>query len=112
MRGLFKIVLLFFTLATLFLLEPNNLHSSSIEFEGFISRVKKESVVFVSNNIFNGEIHSNQQKDNQNTIGSTPLVLAYQSFGSSISKNITQLNGCFIHNLSTDKQKVHQIRAP
>jgi hypothetical protein len=112
MRGLFKIVLLFFALATLFLLEPSSLHSSSIESEGFISGVKKESIVLVSNNIFNEEISSNQQKDHQNTLGSTPLVLVYQPFDNTIFKNITQLNGGFIYNLSTDKQKVHQIRAP
>ena len=112
MKRLFHIVMLFFALAISFLLEPSAIQAQPIDTIGTIQGVQKETVVLVSNNIFNGEITSNQQKNDQNFSGSVPLVLAYQPVNNLFDKNKTQLNGCFIHNLSTDKQKVHQIRAP
>ena len=112
MKRLFKIFLFFFALALTLLLEPSSLQNSNIDITGSIQKVKNETVVLVSNNMLGGEITSYQEKNDTNFSNSTSLVINYQNFDNLLSKNQAQLNGCFIHNLSTDKEKVHQIRAP
>ena len=112
MRQFFRIIIVFFTSALLLLLEQNYIQAQSVDSIGYIQNIKNETVVLVSNNILNSEVFSSEQKNDQNFIGSTPFVLGYQPVESLFNKNTTQLNGSFIHNLSTNKQKVHQIRAP
>lgn len=112
MKRLFYIVMLFFALAVPSLLEQDCFQIHALESLGYIQNVKSETVVLVSNNILNGEIASSQLKKDQTFSGSTPLVLNYHTDDRFYQKNKTQFNGCFIHNLSTNYQKVHQIRAP
>ena len=112
MKRIFNIAVIFFTLAISFLLESNTLQTQHIGSTGYIQNIKNETVVLVANNVLRGEITSYQEKSDQNFSSSTPLALTYQINQDLLNKNITQLNGCFIHNLSTNKQKVHPIRAP
>ena len=112
MKRLFKIVIIFFALALSLLFEPGKIQVQTIDSVGYIQSVKNESVVLVSNNIFNGEINSYQEEENQNFSGNSPLLVSYLSKKENFSKNKAHVNGCFIHNLSANNQKIHQIRAP
>ena len=112
MKRLFHITMIFFSLALFFLLGQYEPYSQQIESISAIQNAKKETVVLISNNIFNGEFLSSEQKNGENFSGTTPLISTYQPLENLFNKNKTQLSGCFIHNLSTDKEKVHPIRAP
>lgn len=112
MKKLFYIVMLFFTLALSLLLGSDTLHNQSFESINYFQNIEKESVVLVSNNLFNGEISSYQQKKEQNYSGSTPVILLSQTIDSLFNKNKSHLIGCFIHNLSANNQEIHPIRAP
>ena len=112
MKSLFKFILIIFSLAVTLLLDPSALQAQPVNITGSISNIKTETVVLVSNNMLNGEISSYQEENTQNYSGNSPLILTFNTNKSLYTKNKTQLNGCFIHNLSTDKQKVQQIRAP
>lgn len=112
MKRFFQICIFFFAFALTFFFGPNELQVHEFDNVGYIQSVKKESVVLVSNNFFNGEINTNQQKKNQDFSNSIPIVLTYNSGDSLFNKGIALTKGCFIHNLSTNKTKVHQIRAP
>ena len=111
MKRIFKFFILFFALAMTLLLEPNALQTESVDSIGYIQNVKSETVVLVSNNLLGSEIYS-QQDEAPNISGCSPCLISYVSKKDILEKNKTQINGCFIHNLSTDKQKVHPIRAP
>lgn len=112
MKRIFNLVLVFFALALSLVFEPNALQTQSIDTIDYIQNVKTETVVLASNNLLGGEIYSNQEEEFQNFSGNSPLVISFISKDTYFDKNKTQLNGCFIHNLSTNKQKVHLIRAP
>ena len=112
MKRIFNIIIIIFTLAISLLLEPNALQTQPLDSTGYIQNIKNETVVLVANNVLGGEITSYQEKSDQNFSSSTPLALNYQVNQDLLNKNIAQSNGCFIHNLSTSKQKVHPIRAP
>ena len=112
MKRLFNIVMMFIALALSLLIEPNAIQAQPIDSIGYIQNVKQETVVLASNSLLGGEIYSNQEEENQNFSGNSPLLVSYVSKKEFFSKNKTHLYGCFIHNLSTDKQKVQQIRAP
>jgi len=112
MKSMFKFLIIIFSLAVTLLLEPSTLQAQTVDTTGYIKNIKNETIVLISNNILNGEISSAQEENNQNFSGAAPLILAHQTNSNLFYKNQTQLNGCFIHNLSTDKQKVQQIRAP
>lgn len=94
------------------LLEPSILQAQPIDDVGYIQNVKQETVVLASNTLQGGEIYSNQEENFSNYYGTTPCVVFNYSKNNLFNKNITHLNGCFIHNLSTNNQKVHPIRAP
>ena len=112
MKRIFKFFILFFALAMTLLLEPNALQTESVDSIGYIQNVKSETVVLASNSILGGEIYSNQEEESPNFSGDSPFLVSFVSKKADFNKNKTQLNGCFIHNLSTNNQKVHQIRAP
>ena len=112
MKSCFKLLMIIFSLAIALLLGPSTLQTQAIDTTGYIQNIKNETVVLVSNNILNGEISSYQEENSHNYTGNSPLVLTIDSNKNLYTKNITHLNGCFIHNLSTDNQKVQQIRAP
>ena len=103
--------MIFFALAMSLLLEPQTLQAQPVDAVGYIQNVKTETVVLVSNNILSGEISSYQEENPQNYLGSSPLVINLENNQFLYNKNKTQLIGCFIHNLSTNNQKVQQIRA-
>ena len=92
--------------------EPTNLHAQQIYKNGYIQTHTNNAMEIVSNNIFGGEIYSNQEENNQNFLGDSPQFLATTSNKNFFRQNKTQSFGRFIHNLSTNKQKVQQIRAP
>ena len=112
MKSFFKFVLIFFALAFTLLLDSSALQAQPISSSAFISSPQKESVVLVSNNLWQGEIRSAQDETQENFIGAISAIVAEIQPEIFFIKNKTLLKGCFIHNLSTDKQKVHQIRAP
>lgn len=112
MKRLLSIITLFFALAFSFMLESCALHSQPIDTIGYIQNVKTETVVLVSNNILGGEISSYQEENSSNYLGNSPVILSFISDNTLLDKTKSHLNGCFIHNLSTNKEKVNQIRAP
>ena len=112
MKSFIKIAIIFFSLATTLLLGPLTLQAQELDTVGYIQNVKNETVVLVSNSLCAGEIYSNNEENNQNYSGSSPIAISFNNNDNFFVKNTTLLKGCFIHNLSTDKQKVHQIRAP
>ena len=112
MKRIFKIIIIFFTLATFLLLGSQTLQAQPVDTTGYIQNVKRETVALVSNNILNGEISSYQEENTQNYSGNSPLIHTLNTNKGLYTKNKTHINGSFIHNLSTDKQKVQQIRAP
>ena len=101
-----------FTLAISLLLGPSEIENQTLNSTGNIQNIKTETVVLVSNNLLNGEISSSEEKNNQNYSGSSLSILAYKTNNNLFNKDKTLSNGDFIHNISTSKQKVHQIRAP
>ena len=112
MKRLFYIVILFFALTLSLLVEQRGVQAQPIYSGGSIQNVKKETVILVSNNILNGEITSYQQKKNTNFSGITNLLANYLPVNNLFDHNKPILDGCFIHNYSTNKEKTHQIRAP
>ena len=72
----------------------------------------KEEVVLVSNSLYSDSIYTCQDETNQNSFGHTQPAILFNFNENIYTKNITRSNGSFIHNLSTNKLKVQQIRAP
>ena len=112
MKRIFNLVMIFFALAISFLLESNALQSQTIDTISYLQNTKSETVVLASNSILGSEIYSNQEEEAPNFSGGSPFLVSFASKKADFNKNKTQLNGCFIHNLSTSNQKVQQIRAP
>lgn len=112
MKKLLYMIMIFIALTIFSLLRSTDLEVQAVNSINYIRNIQKERVVLVSNNIFNGEISSYQEKNNQDFSNSTPLTLSYLSTDNLKNQNSTFLKGYFIHNLSTNKLKVHQIRAP
>ena len=112
MKRLLHIAMLFLALALSLLIEPNSLHSQHVDAVDYIQNVKQETVVLASNSLLGGEIYSNQEEETPNYSGNSPFGVIYVSNKTVLNKNKSQLNGSFVHNLSTNNQKVHQIRAP
>ena len=112
MKRIFNLVMIFFALATTLLLGPDALQTQSIDTISYLQNTKSETVVLASNSILDGEIYSNQEEESPNFSGGSPFLVSYVSKKADYNKNKTQLYGSFIHNLSTNNQKVQQIRAP
>ena len=104
-------LILTFSIALPVLSESNTLCSSSANSTGCIQTIQKETVTLITNNNRDCELSSHQEDNDQTFSDLTPIILAYQH-NNIFDKNKTLSNGCFIHNLSTDKQKTHHIRAP
>ena len=101
-----------FLLMTISLLSmPQTLSSQSVDLIGSIQTPQAETVVLVSNNILGGEVFSNSNEETTNYVGSV-LATSFLLQGCGLYNNKFLLKESFIHNLSTNKQKVHQIRAP
>jgi len=116
MKRIFNITMIFLVvaLAVVLSLVPgvDAFHSDFIETTGYIKSVKNETVVLASNNGLTGEITSRNNKNNHIYTNSSPLISASQSENNLFKNEQAQISGCFGYNLSIDKQKVHQIRAP
>lgn len=112
MKRLFYIITLFFTLAFSLLIESSALQTQPIDFINSIKNTEKEELVLISNNLFAGEITSRNTRNNQIFFGSSPLLLSHQTSNNLFGKDKSKLNGYLIYNLKTEKQKIHQIRAP
>lgn len=92
--------------------QPSDFQIKEIQTEPFIQAVADENVVLVSNSLYRGEINSYQEENSQNVFGNTPQVIVFDVTNNDFVKNNTHIYGSFIHNLSANKQKVQQIRAP
>ena len=112
MKSFIKLFFIFFALLILLISQPSSLHAQTIDFNGYIKNIDREEVVLVSNNLLNGEITSCQKEQQENLSGETPLIISFDYNKNIFLKNNTQINGSFIHNLSTDNQKIQPIRAP
>ena len=62
MKSLFKILIIIFSLVLSFWVEPSALQAQPVDTLGYIKNIETETVVFVSNNILNGEISSYQEE--------------------------------------------------
>ena len=112
MKSFFKILFIFFTMVLTFWVQPSDFQLKEIQTEASIQAVANEELALVSNNLYGGEIYSYQEENNQNVFGNSPLVLSFNFENNNFLKNNTRIYGSFIHNLSTNNQKVQQIRAP
>ena len=112
MKNLFKLLFIIFSLVIFLFLEPPVLQAQQIDTTGYIQGYNKETVVLISNNFLNSQISSYEENNSQNFSGTSPLVINFEPYKDIYAKNIVPLKRSFIHNLSTDKQKVHPIRAP
>lgn len=112
MKRLFGIIIVFLALAISLLFGSNDQTPQSVHTVDYIQKVATEDVVLISRNIQNSEISTYQQKDNSDFSNSMPFALSYQSEDDLYNKTKTQSNGYSIHNISTNKQKTRQIRAP
>ena len=100
MKRLFNIVMMFIALALSLLIEPNAIQAQPIDSIGYIQNVKQETVVLASNSLLGGEIYSNQEEENQNFSGNSPLLVSYISkkefFSNLDSKGEFKLNNSSI----------------
>ncbi len=111
MRKFFGIVIFFFALAFSLLLNSNVNQAQTIYASDSI-QIKKEVVELVSNNILDSKTTSYKEKSNKKNLNLTPLVLSCHQTNCLQGADRAQYIGCFIQNYTTEKQKIHQIRAP
>lgn len=112
MKKIFNMLMIIFAMAISLLIEPTSFDTQAYDIDAYIQSPSKEEVVLVSNNVMSGEVRSTQEEDSPTFLGHSPFVLSFSSDLLFLSKNKTHLNGCFIHNLSTNSKKVQSIRAP
>ncbi len=93
-------------------LEPSDFQIKEIQIPASIQAGAKEELVLVSNSLYGASIYSYQNESSQNPFGNTQPAILFNFNENTYAKNITRSNGSFIHNLSTNKLKVQQIRAP
>ena len=106
-------MLFIFLVMTITLLSnPSALQAQTVELVGSIQNTPKETVILVSNNMLSGSIISCSKEENNTFSGSAPLVISYVEQNKIFNKNKSFNRGYSIHNLSTNNQKVQQIRAP
>lgn len=112
MKNFVRLILILFVMTLSLWAEPSGLYAQPVDLTGSIQNIKTETVVLVSNNILGGEIVSSDEKNTNNYIGSSTLVAEANQEKNLFNHNIIHFCGSFIHNLSTDNQKIHLIRAP
>lgn len=112
MKKLLGIIILFFTLAFSLLLESNANQAPIIQTSGSIQTIQKESFDFIANNILDRKTSTYEEKNTKEISTSTPLALSANQTNCLLGSDRANYIGCFIQNLSTEKQKIHQIRAP
>ena len=112
MKSFLKLIFCIFILVLSFWLEPNSLHASVFQAGDYIRKSPSEEVVLISNNFSGGEIFSYEDNSSTNSSGNSPQVLSFNFEKDILEKNNAQLIGSFIHNLLTNLNEVHQIRAP
>ena len=91
--------------------QPSDFQIKEITTQPSIQAIANENLELISNNFYNGEVYANQE-NNQNVFGNTPQAIVFDVTNNDFVKNNTHIYGSFIHNLSTNNQKVQQIRAP
>ena len=111
MRNFIRLAIIFFVM--FFSLGAEQFSSAQpVDITGSIQNIKNETVVLVSNNILGGEILSSQEEGFDDFLSSSTLAINNDLNKNLFVNNYFIINGRFIHNLSTNNQKVHQIRAP
>ena len=104
--------MIFVVMVLSFWMEPMDLYAQPVDVTGSIQNVKAETVSLVSNNLASGEIIASEGENTTNSLGFSPATVALNLDDNFSLKSTAHLNGSFIHNLSTNNKKVHQIRAP
>ena len=112
MKSFLKLIMIFIVMVLSFWMEPMDLYAQSVDLTGSIQDVKAETVSLVSNNLVSGEVIASEQENTTNSLGFSPVIVSFNLDDNFFLKSAAHLNGSFIHNLSINKQKVHQIRAP
>lgn len=103
---------IFFVMTITLLSNPFALQTQSIDLEGSIQNTPKETVILVSNNMLSGSIISNSKEENNSISGTTPLIISYLIQDNIYNENKSFDKGYSIHKISTNNQKIQQIRAP
>lgn len=111
MRKFIGIVVLFFALAFSLLLDSSANQTQIIRTSDSI-QIKKEAVEFVAYNILDSKTITYKAKSNKKLSSLTPLALSYHQTNCLQGGGRAEYIGCFIQNRTTEKQKIHQIRAP
>ena len=112
MKSFLKLIMIFIVMVLSFWMEPTDLYAQSVDLTGSIQNIKAETVSLVSNNLVSGEIVASEGENTTNSLGFSPVIVSFNLDDNFFLKSTAHLNESFIHNLSTNKQKVHQIRAP
>ena len=112
MKSFVKLLFIILMMVVSFTVNPSELYSNNVQPLGYIQTIPNETVEIVSNNILNSEIYSNNEENNQNFSTNSTHLISFNQKDNILLKNKTHFNGSFIHNLSANKQKVQQIRAP
>ena len=112
MKSFIKLLMIIFVMTISFFNEPSALYAQTVDIDGSIKNIKTETITLVSNNLLGGEVFSSEEENTTNYIGSSTFT-AYSTVNNNLStQNLFYLDESFIHNLSTNTKKVHQIRAP
>ena len=112
MKSLFKMLFIFLVMTIALLSNPSALQTQSIDLVGSIQNTPKETVILVSNNMLSGSIISNSKEENNSISGTTPLIISYLTQDNIYNENKSFNKGYSIHKISTNNQKIQQIRAP
>ena len=112
MKSFFKLVFIFLIMSMIFCVQPSDFQIKEITTQPSIQAIANENLELISNNFYNGEVYANQENNDQNSLGSSPIATTVIIKNNLILDNIARTKSSFIHNLSTNNQKVQQIRAP
>lgn len=112
MKSFVKLIYVFLFMVLTFCVEPHLMSQQENVTTNYIQNISYENVELISNNIVETEIYSGQEGDNTPYFGNSPQLVSFVHDDDCYLKNKAQLNGRFIHNLSTNLKEVQQIRAP
>lgn len=117
MKKIFNLVVFFFILAFTLVLsllsEPSFVHAQQpLTPRDYITGVKSDTVVLISNNVLREEISSRQKENNNNFTGFFPYFINYKLNKDLFYKDVISYNWNYSYRLSNDTPKEQKIRAP
>ena len=112
MKSFIKIIFIFLATTIFLLSNPTSLQAQPTYSTGAIQKVQTETVELVANNMLDINICENIKEETTTYSGEASIIISQYADTNYLTLIKNTDNKSFIHNLSTNKQKVHQIRAP